>query len=78
MEMDDFSNAIDYYEQATDYRPNEYFTPVYLKKLAIARENNGDLTGAASAYGIVIEKYPRSPHIHDAKKQKARLEASAL
>ena len=75
LEMDDFVNAEDFYEQAIDYRPNKYFTPVYLKKLAIARENGGNLSGAVSAYQVIIDNYPSADLIHDARKHKARLEA---
>ncbi len=77
MEMDDFSNAIAYYEQAVDYKENKSFTPIYLKKLATAQEQNGDLSGAAGTYGSIIKDYPTSTEIHDARKQKARLEALA-
>ncbi|WP_420317173.1 tetratricopeptide repeat protein [Ekhidna sp.] len=77
MEMDDFTNAISYYKQAVDYKENESFTPIYLKKLAIAQEQNGDLAAAASTYGMIISDYPAASEIHDAKKQKARLEALA-
>ena len=77
MEMDDFSNAIDYYKQAVDYKQNESFTPIYLKKLAVAQEQSGNLQAAATTYGVIIKDYPSSAQIHDAKKQKARLEALA-
>lgn len=75
MEMDDFSNAINYYQDAVDYKPNASFTPIYLKKLAIAQEQNGDNASAANTYAIIAKEYPRSAQIHDAKKNKARLEA---
>lgn len=77
MEMDDFGNAVDFYKKASADKPNESFTPLYLKKLAIARELNGELSEAASAYGTIVKDYPRSTEVHDAKKQKARLEALA-
>ena len=77
MEMDDFSNAINSYKQAVDYKENKSFTPIYLKKLAIAQELNGDLGAAASTYGLIIKDYPAATEIHDARKQKARLEALA-
>ncbi|MEO9482821.1 MAG: tetratricopeptide repeat protein [Ekhidna sp.] len=77
MEMDDFTNAIDFYNQAADYKENESFTPIYLKKLAIAQEQNANLTGAVATYDKIVKEYPASPQIHDAKKQKARLEALA-
>ena len=77
LEQDDFTNAATYYKQASEYKANRYFSPVYLKKLAIARENGGDLAGAMAAYQIIIDEYPQSDLIHDARKHKARLEALA-
>lgn len=77
MEMDDFPNAITYYQKAVDYKANDSFTPVYLKKLAIAFEQDGDLAGAAETYGVIVADYPSSAQIHDAKKQKSKLEALA-
>ena len=77
MEQDDFSNAIDYYAKAVDYKTNKQFSPIYLKKLAIANEMNGDLTKSASTYQRIIDDFPKSDLIHDAKKQKARLDALA-
>ena len=77
MEMDDFSSAIEYYERAVDYKANESFTPIYLKKLAIAQEQNGSFSAAAGTYSVIIDEYPNSAQIHDAKKQKARMEALA-
>lgn len=77
MEMDDFANAISYYNKAVDYKENKSFTPTYLKKLALAQEQNGSLTGAAETYDLIINEYPNAAEIHDAKKQKARLDALA-
>lgn len=77
MEQDDFENAIDYYERAADYKPNKAFTPVYLKKLAVAQEQNGELANAAETYEVIENEYPKSQHVSDAKKQKARLQALA-
>ncbi|MFK7954095.1 MAG: tol-pal system YbgF family protein [Ekhidna sp.] len=77
MEMDDFENAVGYYEDAASYKPNASFTPIYLKKLAIAQEQNGANSAAATTYGKIVKEYPRSAQIHDAKKNKARLEAIA-
>ena len=75
MEQDDFANAIDYYQRAADYKENDSFTPIYLKKLAIAQEQNGNLSAAASTYDLIVKDYPNSAEVNDAKKQKARLEA---
>ena len=77
MEQDDFGNAIEYYQRAADYKPNKGFTPVYLKKLAVAQEQNGALAQAAETYELIESEYPQSPLLNDAKKQKARLQALA-
>ncbi|WP_436514401.1 tetratricopeptide repeat protein [Ekhidna sp. To15] len=77
MEQDDFANAIGSYEKAVNYKKNESFTPIYLKKLAIAQEQNGNLAAAASTYGSIINDYPNASEVNDAKKQKSRLEALA-
>lgn len=77
MEMDDFGNAISFYEKAVGYKKNDSFTPIYLKKLAVAQEQNSNLSASASTYDRIVKDYPTSAEIHDAKKQKARLEALA-
>ena len=77
METDDFSSAISWYEKAAAYKENDSFTPIYLKKLAIAQEQNGDLAAAAATYNTIANDYPTSAQIHDAKKQQSRLEALA-
>ncbi|MDE0471696.1 MAG: tetratricopeptide repeat protein [Ekhidna sp.] len=76
-EQDNFDNAIDYYQKAVNYKPNKSFTPIYLKKLAIAQEQNGNLQDAADTYQSIEKEYPQSPLINDAKKHKARLQALA-
>lgn len=75
MEQDDFSNAVSFYKKASEYKPNESFTPMYLKKLGIAQEQEGSLAAAAATYAKIAKDYPQSAEIHDARKQKARLEA---
>ncbi|MEM6641502.1 MAG: tetratricopeptide repeat protein [Bacteroidota bacterium] len=77
MEQDDFANAIEFYEKAANYKPNKAFTPMYLQKLALAQELDGAFADAAKTYGIIENEYPQSSEIHDARKQKARLEALA-
>lgn len=74
MEMDDFSSAISQYESAVDHKANSEFTPIYLKKLAIAYEENGDIQKAAEIYGRIVADYVESTLNEEAKKQKARLE----
>lgn len=75
MEQDNFSDAISYFKKAANYKPNASFSPVYLTKLAIAQENNGDVDGAIDSYTTILEEYPKAQEVMDAKKHKARLEA---
>ncbi len=75
MEQDDFESATNYYEKAADYKPNEYFTPVYLKKLALALEQSENFAEAIKTYDLIESKYVQSRQVDDAKKQKARLSA---
>ncbi len=77
MEQDNFSDAISFYKKAVDYKSNESFTPIYMKKLATAQEQNGNLADAAATYGTIISEYPNAAEVNDAKKHKARLEALA-
>ncbi|MBV6643963.1 MAG: tetratricopeptide repeat protein [Cyclobacteriaceae bacterium] len=78
MEQDDFSNAASFYGKAVDYKPNKEFTPIYLKKLAIAFEEQGDLEKAAAAYQRIIDDFFSSNLTQEAYKQKSRLEGLSV
>lgn len=73
MELEDYSNAADYYDRAASHKPNEYFTPQYLLKEALAYEKMEDIDEARSTYDEVIEEYPESGEYSTALKYKARL-----
>lgn len=75
MELNNFDDAVSYYIKASDYKPNEQFTPVYLMKLAVAYESLKDNKKASDTYDIILTKYPKSPELNDAKKYKARVDA---
>lgn len=77
LELGETDDAISAYEKAVSYKPNAEFTPVYLQKLAIAEETNGNFAGAAKAYGKIVEEFANSSLVQDAKKQKARLQGLA-
>lgn len=77
MELNDLENAISYYKKASDYKPNEYFTPRYLMKLGVAYEANKDYAGAAQAYTKIVDEYSKSQEYNDARKYKARAEEMA-
>lgn len=77
LELEDFSSAISSYNDAIDYKPNQNFTPIYLKKLAIVEELQGNYAGAANAYGRIINDFKESDLLQEAKKQKSRLDGLA-
>jgi tetratricopeptide (TPR) repeat protein len=76
MEKKELDNATEYYKKAAEYKPNEFFTPRYLMKLAFAYELQNDFESAIKAYDEIIEKYSKASEVNDAKKYKAKAEAS--
>jgi predicted negative regulator of RcsB-dependent stress response len=75
-EKKSFGEAIEYYQKAADYKPNKFFTPTYLLKLALAFEANKQGKEALDAYLQITDKFPESAESVPAKKYKALLESS--
>lgn len=71
------NEAISFYKKAVGHKPNDYFTPKYLYKLAVAQEEAGNLQEAIKAFGEIEEKYYESFEYTGARKHKARLEGLA-
>ena len=65
------------HQKAADYKPNKFFTPVYLMKLAAAHEADKNNTAAIEAYNQIIDKYFDSSEVTNAKKYKSKLEGLA-
>ncbi len=76
MEKKSYDEAADHYRKAADYKPNKYFTPGYLTKLAVAYEQAKQNDKAISTYNEIIEKYGQSVEAASAKKYKSVLEAT--
>lgn len=76
MEKKNAAEAISFYEKAANFKPNKYMTPGYLMKLALAQEVAGKKAEAIETYNSVINEYPTSMDVVNAKKYKAKLEAS--
>jgi predicted negative regulator of RcsB-dependent stress response len=74
MEKNQPDEAVSYYKKAADYKSNEFFTPVYLMKLGIAQEKAKQPKDAIASYGKIIEEYPLSAEVTNAKKYKGLLE----
>jgi len=75
-EKKSFGEAIEYYQKAAEYKPNKFFTPTYLLKLALAFEANKQGKEALDAYSQITDKFPESAESVPAKKYKALLESS--
>lgn len=74
MEMEKYDLAVEMYKKAATHKPNKYFTPQYLMKLALAFEEKGDMASSADVYNQIITEYPKSTEATEAKKYKAKAE----
>ena len=77
MEENDFSNAASFYNKAANYKPNKYFSPVYLMKEALAYEKLNQNDKAIKVYQKIVDEYWESSEMQNAKKYKARLEVNS-
>lgn len=77
MQQEDYTEAASYYSKAASYKPNEYFTPVYLLKAGLAYEKLEDFSSASKQYEIIVLKYSKSNEVDKAKKYKARLQSKS-
>ncbi len=77
LELSDYANAEASYREAISYKPNENFTPLYLRKLALVQELQGNYSEAAEAYGRIVNEFKESDLVQEAIKQQARLEGLA-
>ena len=77
MELKDFESAAKYYSKAAEYKPNKFYTPAYLMKLALAYEKASQNDKAISTYNQIINEYWESSEYQNAKKFKASLEKNS-
>ncbi|NEM96337.1 tetratricopeptide repeat protein [Pontibacter burrus] len=69
--------AADQYMKAANHNANQYFSPQYIMKAAVAYEEDGNYKAAVEAYDKIVRQYVTSAELNDAKKYKARAEALA-
>ena len=75
LELKNKEEAANQYAKAAAYQPNEHFTPAYLSKLALVYELLKKNKEAIDTYAKLIQDYPNSSDVANAKKYKARLES---
>jgi len=77
MEQKDYESAAKYYAKASDYKPNKFYTPNYLMKLALAYEKLNQNDKAIAAYDRIINEFWDSSEFQTARKYKASLEKNS-
>jgi TolA-binding protein len=77
MEQNKLEEAAGAYHDASNYKPNKYFTPSYLLKEALAYEKLNQNDKAIAAYDRIIKEFWDSQEVGTAKKLKARLETAS-
>ena len=73
LELKQPKEAADLYAKAADHNTNEFFSPGYLLKEGLAREEAKDPAGARKAYDRIISEYPTSPEAAEARQYAARV-----
>ncbi|MFZ1807225.1 MAG: tetratricopeptide repeat protein [Cyclobacteriaceae bacterium] len=77
MELKDYESAAKYYNKASTYEPNKFFTPTYLMKEALAYEKLDQKEKAVSVYQKIIDEFWDSGEYQNARKFKAKLETNS-
>ncbi|HOO09427.1 MAG TPA: tetratricopeptide repeat protein [Cyclobacteriaceae bacterium] len=77
MELKDYASAAKYYNKASNYKPNKFFTPAYLMKEALAYERLNENKKAVAVYEKIISEFWDSGEYQNARKFKAKLEANS-
>lgn len=77
MEQQNFEDAVSYYNKAANYKPNKYYSPAYLLKVALAYEKLNQNDKAKEAYSKIITEFWDSAEYQNAVKLKARLETNS-
>lgn len=67
-ELGAMDKAKSMYEKAIGAGNNNYLTPIYLQKLAILQNQNGDASAATKTYERIVNDYPDSQQAKDADK----------
>jgi tetratricopeptide (TPR) repeat protein len=77
MEEKKYDDAAKFYNKAANYKPNKFFSPLYLMKEALAYEKANQKEKAIETYAKVIDQYWDSSEYQKARKYKARLEGKS-
>jgi len=77
MELKDYESAAKYYSKASNYKPNKFFTPMYLMKEALSYEKLNQVDKAKEVYQRIIDEFWDSGEYQNARKFKAKLDSNS-
>lgn len=77
MELKDYETAASYYNKASSYKPNKFFTPSYMMKEALAYEKLDQKDKAIAVYQKIIDEFWDSTEYQNARKFKAKLDSNS-
>ena len=73
MELNKVDEAIKYYLKAADLTTNNFTTPIYLKKAAMAYEDQAKYTDALNLYQRIQQEFPKTNEGREIEKYIARV-----
>ena len=68
MQLGNYAKAAEYYAKAASSKVNDFSTPTFLMKNALALEKNNDYSGALKVYEKINKEFPSSPEGRDIEK----------
>lgn len=77
MQMGNYAKAAEYYNKATASKLNDFSTPVFLMKNALALEKSNNYAAALKIYEKINQEFPASPEGRDIEKyiERAKLKS---
>ncbi len=68
MQLGEYKKAADYYKKAAASKQNDFSTPIFLMKNALALEKDNNYSEALKIYQQIEKEYPASPESRDIEK----------
>ena len=68
MQLGNYKKAAEYYKKATASKVNDFSTPIFLMKNALAYEKAEDYASALKIYEQIEKEFPNAPESRDIEK----------
>ncbi len=68
MQLGEYKKAAEYYKKAASSKVNDFSTPIFLMKNALAYEKANDYAGALKIYEQIENNFPSAPEARDIEK----------